>query len=562
MARHLPISERDRAEASVVTARGTGHQFEIQLGHLCNNRCVFCISGQLTEMKLARSVPVARIFEALDDARARGARRLTFLGGEPTIQKGFLASLRHAVALGFEEIAIFTNGVLFPHPGFIDEVVALGRFEWRVSIQGGNEEAHVAVTGRADSFRRIVEGLEMLRARGQLVTANLCVNTRSYRSLPDYPALARTYGLRQLHVDMLRPGSVGFRTYDYLLDIMPRYALVTPHLDAMLTAFERDMPDFEVSVGNLPYCTLPQWSHRIQHGGEPTESMPCDDDGRDAPVDKYARYEAMRQHLPGCASCVMRPRCAGVFTEYLELYGPEEFRPITLAQLRAVDPAQRSFVLLVEGALSPLVDAPMVPVGWLRERVAREHVGRYVEVVFLSATGGRVTLRFEPRDGRGEADGITDVYRVAVRVDPEVDEGALSPLLRWVGGRLGAAEDVAVTRALDAEAVVLRTRALRRGRARIEAMLARAEGLARVGAWRCEVVRADAVSESAIVMVGVEGARVEVGFALGAREGRSQVSLDVRRVEVASPEGVRAAVEALARALEPRPQRGWSSSVP
>ena len=68
---------------------------------------------------------------------------------------------------------IFTNGVMFPHPGFIERVVALGsRVEWRVSIQGGNEDAHVAVTGRPDSFRRIEQGLRTLAALGQRVTAN------------------------------------------------------------------------------------------------------------------------------------------------------------------------------------------------------------------------------------------------------------------------------------------------------------------------------------------------------------------------------------------------------
>ncbi len=42
------ISEEDRRAAAVVTTSGSGHRFEIQLGHLCNNRCVFCSSGQLT----------------------------------------------------------------------------------------------------------------------------------------------------------------------------------------------------------------------------------------------------------------------------------------------------------------------------------------------------------------------------------------------------------------------------------------------------------------------------------------------------------------------------------
>src|SRR4029079_12899018 len=223
------ISDEDRRAATTVTTSGHGHKFEIQLGHLCNNRCVFCSSGQLTAMKIARAVPIEPILEALEAARAAGAWHLTFLGGEPTTHKRFLDALRKAVDLGFEHIVIFTNGVMFPHPGFIDSVTALGNFEWRISIQGATDEAHVAVTGRATSFQRIVYGLGELQRRKQLVTTNMCVNERSYRSLPHYPELLKQYGVRRLHVDIVRPESTGERDEAYLADIMPRYSDMAPY---------------------------------------------------------------------------------------------------------------------------------------------------------------------------------------------------------------------------------------------------------------------------------------------------------------------------------------------
>ena len=61
------ISDEDRRAATTVTTSGSGHKFEIQLGHLCNNRCVFCSSGQLTAMKIARAVPIEPIIEALEE---------------------------------------------------------------------------------------------------------------------------------------------------------------------------------------------------------------------------------------------------------------------------------------------------------------------------------------------------------------------------------------------------------------------------------------------------------------------------------------------------------------
>jgi MoaA/NifB/PqqE/SkfB family radical SAM enzyme len=286
MAAGTHISDADRRAATTVTSSGHGHKFEIQLGHLCNNRCVFCSSGQLTAMKIARPVPFEPIIEALEQARAAGATHLTFLGGEPTIHKRFLDILAKAVELGFGHIVIFTNGVMFTHPGFIESVTALGNFEWRISIQGATDEAHVATTGRAESFKRILHGLGELQHRGQLVTTNMCVNERSYRSLPHYPELLEHYGVRQLHVDIVRPESTGERDEEYLRDIMPRYSDMAPYYAEMLEGFERWNPDFDVNVGNLPYCILPQWASRIHHGGQETVTKSSDGEGLEDEINK------------------------------------------------------------------------------------------------------------------------------------------------------------------------------------------------------------------------------------------------------------------------------------
>ena len=47
-------SDKHLQEAQELTIFGEEHhQIELQLGHVCNNRCVFCVSGQLTEQRLA-----------------------------------------------------------------------------------------------------------------------------------------------------------------------------------------------------------------------------------------------------------------------------------------------------------------------------------------------------------------------------------------------------------------------------------------------------------------------------------------------------------------------------
>ncbi len=336
----LPIGSAPPGPASPGPA-----QVEIQLGHVCNNRCVFCVSGQLTAQGRAHPLPTAPALAALDEARARGARTVTFLGGEPTLQASFLPALTHAIELGFHEIILFTNGVKTARASYIDEILALGaarlfnNFVWRFSIQGGDEAAHDHVTQKPGSFRRLVEGMAHLQARKQTITANACINEHSYRSLPAYPGLARQYGIRQLHLDQVRPRDAGERSDAELRAIMPPYTAMVPYYRAMLDRFDRELgPDYDINVGNLPYCLMPERAAKIHHDGEATLTVAADGDALSRPWDKYADKRRDKFHPPGCASCRFRPQCNGVFLKYAEFHGTEEFQPVPKDSPRTIRP--------------------------------------------------------------------------------------------------------------------------------------------------------------------------------------------------------------------------------
>ncbi len=550
------ITDEDRRAATTVTTSGSGHKFEIQLGHLCNNRCVFCSSGQLTAMKIARAVPLEPIIEALEAARAAGAWHLTFLGGEPTTHKRFLDALRKAVELGFEHIVIFTNGVMFPHPGFIDSVLALGRFEWRVSIQGATNEAHVATTGRPESFRRILHGLGELQRHGQLVTANMCVNERSYRSLPEYPALLARYGVRQLHVDIVRPESTGERDQDYLREIMPRYSDMAPYYDEMLARFDAWDPDFDVNVGNLPYCILPKWGSRIHHGGQETVTKSADAVGLEDAMNKYEWHGSLRTYLPGCDECVFRPRCTGIFRVYLQLHGEDEFRPVSREALLAMDPERLNFVVLVEPRLGPLraaLAAGESPAGWRSEREVSEDRRRRVEIDFVHRDGTRARFVFLA-PGRGRAPVITsDAYDVDVEVEPGVAADTLAELVAWLHARLAAGSDGAPAPALAPRAVehAVRGSTLLRGRQRVTLLGKRVEAELAVPGWRVEPLRWPTDANAVLPVRGPGDACVEVGFTIGARGKRSTVGVEFRSVDPS--DGGKAVIEALVGLLRERP---------
>jgi len=307
-------------------------QCEIQLGHLCNNRCVFCVSGRLTALGRAKPQGIDPHREALRTAAAAGHRRVTFVGGEPTLSRGLTDLVREAAALGFEEIVVFSNGVKTWREDFVASLVAAagtGRLRLRLSFQGGDASSHDRTTGREGSFERLVQTLDVAERCGVPVSVNTCIVVSNFTSLSRFPSLFSRRGVTQVHVDTVRdPGDLSDAE---LRDITPRFRDVAPVLVAMVDGFPKG---FDVNVGNFPFCVEPRLAHVTHHDGEPTTLVAQSAEGDSFVVDKYAVRGDKRAKLPSCASCVLEPRCSGVPRPYLKFFGPEEFVPLTAERLR------------------------------------------------------------------------------------------------------------------------------------------------------------------------------------------------------------------------------------
>lgn len=310
---------------------------------MCNNRCVFCVSGQRTGLGEAGPLAVEPILERVTEAFESGHRKLTLLGGEPTLQPGFMQVVRHAVELGFEEIVIFTNGVKTARASLIEEILETGgNFTWRISIQGATEEAHVSTTKRPNSFKRILRSIEHLKARDERLTINMCVVQSNFASVPAFVDLVENSGAVQLHLDMMRPLDAGDRSPEEMREMLPRLSDLRAPFAKMIAGFEARMPGFDVNVGNLPFCIAPELAPWIHHDGNFTETIAIDGDDRlSKPWNKYLVKRRDKIKPERCRECLFDDACSGVFETYAQFYGTDELQPIDSATLLRVDPKRR-----------------------------------------------------------------------------------------------------------------------------------------------------------------------------------------------------------------------------
>jgi len=432
---------------------------EIQLGHMCNNRCVFCVSGQETALGRARPLSLGPILEQIRSARAAGHGSITLLGGEPTLQPTFLDVVRASVELGFEEIVIFTNGVKTAREAFVDEILATGgNFTFRFSIQGATREAHERTTGKDGSFARLVRSMENVRARGQRSTVNMCVVQSNFASVDRFPELLLPRGVTQLHLDMVRPLDAGVRTKEEFSAMIPRYRDLVGPLERMASGFPEG---YDVNIGNLPYCVAPHLARFIHHDGERTMTIAVDGAERlSRPWDKYLVKRRDKSKPASCASCVFEARCNGVFDMYREMYGDDELVPVTASRLAEVDPSRRLFSVHARALVSRAFSGFTLPNPF--SAVTLSELGeRAVEVRLVGEGMAPLVAVLRPR-AEGEGSGATAWYSVWITEAPEdvdvarvgieairdrlaaeepfvhpIGEDAVRPLSRSLSSRLG-----------------------------------------------------------------------------------------------------------------------------
>lgn len=415
-------------------------RFEIQLSHVCNNRCVFCVSGQMTELRMTKPTPLPDIKEKFDEAAARGITKVTIMGGEPTIHPTFFPTVEYALELGFEIIEIFTNGARLDKQAFVDRVMAIGkdRLVWRISIQGWDRETHDLTTKKPGAFDRIIKGIETLAALGQSITCNMCVVEQNYRSLALLPEFVQKYPIEQVHLDMVRPRDSGVRTEDYLDGIMPDYADLGRVMRIMFEGLDAVAPGFDINVGNLPFCQLPEWAHRIHHGGNKTYTVSAEGPGRLSVVawDKYEDKKSDKIKLDSCGSCVFERRCDGFFDLYARRRGTDGFLPVSREKLRRSDPEQRTFIHQIDAALVSLVRERFE--GWRLHAADDSEFDRWARQTWVHADGGRVVLEFLPRDTAEGGDAEHRDFLVRVRQWSRVDEPGVVGLVAGVVERMAA----------------------------------------------------------------------------------------------------------------------------
>lgn len=175
---------------------------QILITERCNIGCVHCAVPQEDSPAL-HELPASAWLELLGLLAGAGLRTLVLSGGEAFLRKDLLELCEGAFDLGFERVAVFTNGLLFK--GALGRRVAQLQqrrpgLELAVSFDGATAPVHDGIRGTG-VFQGQLDSLDALLDAGGRVQAVNTVLTRAIMpELYEVAALGQRYGAREFQV--------------------------------------------------------------------------------------------------------------------------------------------------------------------------------------------------------------------------------------------------------------------------------------------------------------------------------------------------------------------------
>ena len=301
---------------------------ELSPGFACNCRCLGCHSCSADTRDQMQPSDVLRW---LQQGRRMGAADLWLSGGEPTLRKDFLPTLKAAKQLGYRRIKVQTNAMLFSYPAFADKATAAGMTEVNLLLKSLDPKVHDALNRTPRSHELLTQAIAVLGARGVRLEGDILLTTRNIAELPQLVAHYAAAGVAHFNLwlfSLVDQGDADLRRL-----VPPLHVCMPLILQAWEVAKANNVTMCSL---NTPHCVLPPAAWALQFDAAGMGLLVVN------PGDRVFRLEtsSIEQgvYMAACQTCAARPWCHGMRRDYLDVHGEAEFRPVAPEAVAGHDP--------------------------------------------------------------------------------------------------------------------------------------------------------------------------------------------------------------------------------
>jgi len=258
------------------------------------------------------------VMAALADARRRGATKVAFGGGEPTIRRSLLPLVRWCRDRGWRSIKIPSNGLMYSYRAYAEEACDAGITDFHISFMAHTEELYARIMGRPDAQALVTEGVRNLKALGRKPVGELIIKHDTWMHLADIVEHWAGLGIETFNLWLV---SLSDRNRDNL-ESLP---MVSQMREGIVAAFERGKRlGVTVRSRHIPRCMLPGYEDHVVDLREDKVLVVT-------PRATFALWESKispNTYADKCNGCrYQHGICLGLRRDYLERYGDAELAP-------------------------------------------------------------------------------------------------------------------------------------------------------------------------------------------------------------------------------------------
>lgn len=291
----------------------------IHLTDTCNNSCRFCVVD--SHQGSVERVDQAIVHRFLERNAGKGYEAVNFHGGEPTLIPELPGILDKIRELGYSFVSLQTNGRLLKDLEFARTLADKGVELFIISLHGKDAGQHDFLTRVEGSFDEAVQGIKNSKKLGKKVRTNTVLCKQNYNDLAAIVHLAVALGADHINISNIHTTG---RAYANFHDVVPRLSDTVPVVKKVVRELAAHNRKF--TLEGFPPCCLDGYGKYMKSWKNSEAKVLY---RRSILVD-YERFMEDSSRLRGdvCRACTRKDGCGGVYKEYIEFYGWDEFQSI------------------------------------------------------------------------------------------------------------------------------------------------------------------------------------------------------------------------------------------
>lgn len=310
--------------------------YDIKVGLSCNNACKHCVVKPVVmAMQNADQIiddSTEQIEQKINIAIARGYDSIVLTGGEVTIRPDFQHLVNYALSKNLY-VTVQTNARRLSNPAMLAQLTQTNKkkLAFVVAIHASSREIHDDITRRKGSFEQTRQAIVNLAAEGFYVVIKIVVSKYNMKHLTDTIALAANLGINDVCIAF--PHAEDFARNEFF-EVVPMYCDLQDELNRTLSC-RTLYPSLNLSLETFPFCQLPLdlWACNTDLDYIRKQNLQTPNLINMPGLEESMNWDVLRPEIKTkmsvCQLCLMEHVCEGAWHEYVDLYGPDEFTPIS-----------------------------------------------------------------------------------------------------------------------------------------------------------------------------------------------------------------------------------------